>query len=229
MYRSALLATVAAFAFASAASAADLPARAMAPAPYAMPIFTWTGFYIGVNGGGGEARFKRDGVFNFGTVHDRQSTSGYFVGGQIGYNYQVNNFVFGVETDIQASQFSHTDLNASNYNVRYFGTVRGRIGYAFDRTLVYATGGYAYGDVRYGVNYNNYIGTAKKTTGGYTAGVGAEYAITNNWSVKAEYMHIWLTGSTLNPLANTGFSQTKHIAKIKPGMDIGRVGLNYKF
>ncbi|MDB5651272.1 MAG: hypothetical protein JWL62_2792, partial [Hyphomicrobiales bacterium] len=223
MLRSALLATVAAFALAGAASAADLPSRALAPAPYAMPMFTWTGFYLGLNGGGGEARFKRDGLFNVNTVHDSRTASGYFGGVQAGYNYQIGQIVVGLEADIQASRFRKTDLNSvATYDVRSFGTVRGRVGYAFDRALVYATGGFAFGNLRYNANTNGYVGSASKTVSGYTAGVGAEYAITSNWSVKAEYLHIWLNGSTLNPLANgVGNAQTKFIAKIKPGMDIG--------
>ncbi len=182
----------------SAASAADLPRRTMAPAPYvaAVPVFTWTGFYVGVNAGYGwsdndlddgilldsDARGigfgggagRREGVIVF---RDRGSEAEGFLGGvQVGYNWQVTpgaGFVWGIEADIQGIDldrdrrrtdfvFTPDDPTVPDFtgvsvgnpgaffredaaSLDWFGTVRGRLGYAFDRFLVYGTGGLAYG------------------------------------------------------------------------------------
>jgi outer membrane immunogenic protein len=195
---STLLASSAVVFAVSAASAADLPRRTMAPAPYvaAVPVFTWTGFYVGVNAGYGwsdndlddgilldsDARGigfgggagRREGVIAF---RDRGSEAEGFLGGvQIGYNWQVTpgaGFVWGVEADIQGIDLDRdrrrTDFvftpdvagtpdfvgvgvgNPGAFfredaaSLDWFGTVRGRLGYAFDRFLVYGTGGLAYG------------------------------------------------------------------------------------
>src|ERR671912_1712784 len=159
----------------SAASAADLPARAPPPAPVfsAVPVFTWTGFYAGVNAGWGWRDDDRAPVFLApgpgipaglaGTlVFSNNNDGGFTGGGQIGYNYQIGSFVVGVETDIQ---YADTDQNQDvvflpaagfagtfvpgvfNSNApEWWGSVRARLGVAFDRVLVYGTGGLAYTD-----------------------------------------------------------------------------------
>ncbi|WP_370644964.1 outer membrane protein [Microvirga sp. ACRRW] len=148
------------------ASAADLPRAAPPPIVAAPPIFTWTGFYAGVNAGWGWRDDNSESVILGGAVpgtlfFDNNNDGGFVGGGQIGYNYQMGSFVIGVETDIQ---WADTDQNV---NVRFvpaalpgtfvpgefnndlsdwFGTVRVRAGVAFDRVLIYATGGLAYSD-----------------------------------------------------------------------------------
>src|SRR3954462_9843038 len=145
-----LLASVALFGFAGAASAADLPLRAAPPAPIvaAVPVFTWTGFYSGGNAGYGWMSDDRivDPLFGF---TGGNNDGGFVGGGQIGYNYQIGSFVVGLETDIQ-----YADLGGAGNNVfgvgnngNWFGTLRARAGVAFDRALIYATGGFAYGDI----------------------------------------------------------------------------------
>ncbi len=183
-----LLAGVAGVALAAAtASAADLPAREAPPAPIiaAAPIFTWTGFYGGVNAGWGWRSDDDESVVLGGavpgTLFFENGDDGGFVGGaQIGYNYQIGSFVVGLEADIQ---WADTD---SGENVRFvpagvpgtfipgefdnnlsdwFGTVRARVGVAFDRVLIYGTGGLAYTD----------------DNTGWALGGGVEWALPVNW------------------------------------------------
>src|SRR5882757_6157690 len=135
MLRKFLLATVATVAFANIASAADLPVKAPA-VPYVAP-YSWTGFYIGANLGYGWARASDD-------LGMSSNLNGVIGGGQIGYNWQINNIVLGVETDFQGSGerassnglFLGVPVSVTG-RIRYFGTVRGRIGYAWDRWMVY--------------------------------------------------------------------------------------------
>src|SRR5262249_15511246 len=121
---------------------------------------------------------------------------GGFGGGQIGYNVQRGNLVFGIEADIQGSGIGDKGFVATlagfKSDLDYFGTVRGRLGYALGTSLLYATGGFAYGGIR------NEIDTAfpviafksHETATGYTIGGGWEYMFSPAWSVKAEYQYI---------------------------------------
>ena len=176
-----LLASVALFGFAGAASAADLPVRAAPPAPIiaAAPIFTWTGFYVGVNAGYGWSNDDFDAV----DLADEDDDGGFVGGAQVGYNYQIGSFVVGLEGDIQYADFGRDgafDLDRDGVSdgvfdsSDWFGTVRARAGVAFDRALIYATGGFAFAD---GAN-------------GWTVGGGLEYAFTNNLSAKIEGLYV---------------------------------------
>jgi len=210
-----LLASVALFGFAGAASAADLPVRAAPPAPIiaAVPVFTWTGFYVGVNAGYGWVSDDRvfDPVFGYVGGDDE---GGFVGGGQIGYNYQIGSFVVGLETDIQ-----YADLGTRyRYNAAipgyeeddsddWFGTVRARAGVAFDRALVYATGGFAYAD----------------DANGWTVGGGLEYAFTNNLTAKVEglYVNLDRDDNGYGPLVTGGSDESE--------FGVVRAGLNFKF
>jgi outer membrane immunogenic protein len=161
----------------------------------------WSGFYAGVNGGGAwsggnqlvdEVSNVPFGGFPFGGV----SPSGGFGGGQIGYNWQSfwrSHLVFGIEADIQGSGIGDHQIDANGFtyksNLDYFGTVRGRLGYALDNTLVYFTSGFAYGGLRkYSDDFGpqSYNGTAT----GYVLGGGLEYKFSPAWSIKAEYQYL---------------------------------------
>jgi outer membrane immunogenic protein len=260
---------------AGAAMAADLPMRSAPPAPYyAAPVFTWSGFYAGINAG---ASFDNraglatpngftpaNGFFNaaapgagFGPFRGPSSGVGFVGGGQIGYNIQNGMFVYGLEADIdyfgQGSSGSRTFADTNVYPAPgstfalygrsgngYLGTVRGCLGLAaFDRTLLYVTGGLAYGD--YGTSYRlgqftngaggnvvNYTGNAGNGTRvGYTIGAGVEYALTQNISAKVEYLYTNLGSRTYN-LTN---STTPSFIAVKSDgtSQLARVGLNYKF
>ena len=167
--RNFLLATTALLGLSASALAADLPAR-RAPAPFvAVPVFTWTGFYVGVNAG---YVFDHDSTFrqSNGTVAPAASglgvarpftarvpDDGVTAGGQIGYNFQIGNAVIGIEADAAWTDIGRrvtiggpgapATLNTFRADLDYLGTVRGRLGWAFDRVMIYGTGGFAYGDV----------------------------------------------------------------------------------
>jgi len=233
-----LLATVALAALSAPAAAADLATKYPVKA-VPVPVFSWTGFYIGANVGYGGDKFDYDvNVLGLPVGNLSTNSSGFFVGGQLGYNYQfANNVVIGLETDIQWSDIgSSLDINAVGFpilsassTVDYFGTIRARLGYAFDRFLPYITGGVAYGKTSADVSIVGLpIWSQSSTSWGWTIGGGAEYAITNNWTFKAEYLYVDLGSNTydlgaafLAPGILTSSADTQfHTIK---------AGVNYKF
>lgn len=173
MYKSSCVALAFCIAGSASALAADLPSRTVVPMmPIVVPLFTWTGFYVGVNAGYGGS--TDDDNVNYaaypGVRFNEDSSDGGFVGGgQIGYNYQFGQFVAGVEADIQyaglgssrrnddwayayapyyqggGSQLPYYGAESRGSSVEWFGTVRARVGFALDRALIYATAGLAYG------------------------------------------------------------------------------------
>ncbi len=217
------------------ANAADMrmPMQMKAmPAPMMQRVFSWTGFYAGVNGGyawGNATSTVTLVPGGAGTVTD--SSSGLFGGGQIGYNWQMGQIVFGAEADIQASAAtgSFTGLTAGGVAIAgtsrtpWFGTVRGRLGYAFDRWMVYATGGALYGE-------NTISGTltpggtfsASATSWSWTLGGGVEAALWDRWSVKGEYLY----AATPNNLPVPAASAT---VTSRSDTHLVRAGLNYRF
>ena len=230
--RKLLLAATALTAVSAPAFAADLPSRTTAPAApvaYAPPAFTWTGFYIGVNAGYGwsncgDTTFAGPGgTFVFSSGDD----GGFVGGGQIGYNMQTGAFVWGLETDIQYADFggdrTYGGFAVTSSNGNYFGTVRGRIGFAMDRALFYVTGGLAYGDI------GDRIFGSNDTRAGWTLGGGVEYAFTNNWTAKVE--GLWVNIDRGNRYGSyTDLTGTYLVTQSKNN-DFGviRAGLNYKF
>ena len=141
------LASVALMALTGAAAAADLP-PAPAPyykAPYAAPYYNWTGFYLGVNGGGGFGRSSWDSTGSF-------DLTGALAGGTIGYNYQYGRAVIGAEGDIDWSGMKGSTTAGCAAGCQtsdsWLSTVRARLGYAADRFLPYVTGGAAFGDIQ---------------------------------------------------------------------------------
>lgn len=221
------------FLLAGAAFAADLPRRDYGPPPVIpiAPIFTWTGIYVGVNAGYGFSTNDRSEVFipGIGTVRDGGGSSGFVGGGQIGYNYQFGQFVLGVETDIQfADLSSRGDRVFGSNGVDFFGTVRGRAGFAFDRALLYGTGGFAYGGGG-GNNDCTLLGTIcsnrDDVRGGWTVGGGLEYAFTPNLTGKVEGLFVNLDRSgnsvTVRRVVVDGRKQDE--------FGVVRAGLNFKF
>ncbi len=240
-----LFATIAAIALTGPALAGDLPSNKEAPEFVPPPpVFTWTGFYIGLNGGGGGTDFSRVGHYDSNPVNDSRSSGGYFFGGQIGYNYQYSpNFVIGAEADFQGSKFNnffgcgagpyagpgtcYDDSSVAGYDMDSFGTVRARIGYAMNNWLIYATGGFAWGDIRYTANdYIPAVGTGSGTAGGWTVGGGVEYAINNHWSLKAEYLYLDVGGVNIDPIPSYA---PDYNVNVKATANIGRFGINYRF
>jgi outer membrane immunogenic protein len=195
----------------------------------------WSGFYAGLNGGYGAGEFS-DQLFDHNSnAFNGLGPEGIFGGGQIGYNWQGRfhpNLVIGVEADIQGSTIGDSQtLNGVSYksNLDWFGTVRGRLGYAFDRTLVYATGGFAYGgidnDVKYGSAGAHFA--FKDTATGYVAGGGLEYKVTQAWSLKAEYQYLNFGKNDPVNSAGRGFSTFVGTKVEDDAFHTARIGLNY--
>lgn len=211
-----------------AAQAADLPRRRVEPPPppapiFTQPAFTWTGFYVGLSGGGAFGRLGR-GSNDFG------SASGGMVGGTLGYNYQVNNmFVVGLEGDMSWAGLSANRTLPGPVFMRAkmnsFATVRARAGIvAFDRTMLYVTGGYAGGNINATVTDTTIPAafSANSWRNGWVIGGGVEYAINRNISAKAEYLYTQIGnnngGGVLPTVGNSGYRGS-----------IVRAGLNYRF
>jgi outer membrane immunogenic protein len=217
-------------------------------------MFTWTGFYAGVNAGWVQNQSRVDNRGFSGTNLDAAlnaafparlgstSRSGFIGGVQAGYNQQFGMFVAGIEADInwlgdRRSTTSTTRLGNVNVGTRsrtdWLGTARLRAGVAIDRLMVYGTGGLAFGAPNHRTTVS--IGGATTHTGssddmkaGWTLGGGAEFAFTDNVTMKAEYLYYDLgrTTVTANPVgANTGTLRTRY----DNNGHIARVGLNYKF
>lgn len=228
------------------AAAADLPTRQAPPLPLPIPpAFTWTGFYLGVNAGygfrGAPASFTDA---TYGTVAQSSRDRGGFLGGvQAGYNVQVtpgSGLVLGLETDFQGTAFAKADaayLGTTPYdsvapNLDYFGTVRARVGYAFDRVLVYGTGGFAYGGggrSTYAAAYPYTLPDSSRI--GYAVGGGLEYALTDRWSAKIEALYVnlrrgWAGTATAYDAAAPAYYG---IGRTDPGFAVVRAGLNYRW
>jgi len=247
-----LLATTCLALSSATAMAADMTMpMATKASPYAVPAFSWTGFYIGAQVGGG-------------TLGDLQSNSegsaprtggkGAIAGGQLGYNYQDGNWVFGIEgegywsgiKDSQTSNFvnSTTGAPTGTFNTtlenRYDFTIAGRVGLAFDRTLVFAKGGWAWGNYRLSDNSTDLIaGSSFRDLGSATLdgalfGVGLEHALARNWTVKFEYDYIAYGSKTLT---STGCSTTGGVTScgfdggfpVSSTKQVFKFGANYLF
>jgi outer membrane immunogenic protein len=194
--------------------AADAPrGPAYRPPPLPVPLFyNWTGLYVGVHAGGGWADL---GVGDTG--------SGFIGGGQVGYNYQINQWVWGLEAEISGSGIKNnlvtTPFFTASFNWNSLWTLTPRLGYAFDNWLVYGKGGGAWADVSVSANGPfGFGGSAGGTASGWVVGVGAEYAFRNNWSAKVEYNHFDF-GSDAGTFI-TGNSVT---------LDTVKAGVNYRF
>lgn len=200
------------------ASAADL-SRAPLKAPAYIPpvVYNWTGFYVGINGGGGWGRSNFSGPFSPGSF----DTSGGLVGGTVGYNWQLpNQFVLGLEGDIDWTNIrGSVACGGTSCETRnnWLGTVRGRIGYTgfWDRVMPYVTGGLAVGNIKANIDG---VGSSNETKAGWTIGGGIEAAIAGPWTAKVEYLYVDL---------GNGGSVAGTDADFKA--NIVRAGLNYRF
>lgn len=224
----ALFALGAVIASLSTARAADVaPARPQAVPPAAAPVpFTWSGFYVGLNGGYGWGRSNWRDPATDPTLRGF-GLSGGVVGGQLGYNWQTGPFVLGLESDLDWTNLSGSRSDggvcATNgggecrTRQSWLGTTRGRVGYAFGSWLPYVTGGTAYGDIR-----TDQAGRTNSTTRlGWTAGAGVEYSLSKAWSAKVEWLHLDLgTATFMGAASNTPMSTP---AKD----DVVRAGINY--
>ncbi|WP_375308584.1 outer membrane protein [Bradyrhizobium sp. A11] len=193
-----LLASACLFALAAPASAADLAARPYTKAPVAplASVYNWTGFYLGIVGGGAWEASSGD-----------PKMQGGFVGGTAGYNWQTGNVVFGLETDAAWADVSASaagtvavagvGIPASlTSRIDAMGTVRGRIGWAINNVLLYGTGGYAWIDNKLTATLGALSASDSKFHSGWTVGAGVEAFFAPQWSVKGEYLYRSLGGET---------------------------------
>ncbi|CAN5514653.1 porin family protein [soil metagenome] len=247
----------------SNAQAAELQSPQNASPVVARYSPRWSGFYAGVSAGGG---FGNTSIVTTGqatanvnnvnggarpalTSVDRQGVLG---GGQIGYNHQLGKLVLGLETDFSGSSINGqrtvvtttltggASLN-NNYSssLTYLGTVRGRVGYTFGRTLIYGTGGYAYGKSEHSANLFGpspanvlqFTGSSNSLKSGFVAGGGLEYAMARKLSVKGEYLYYGLGSDTLNVavITGSGGGGTGYNTRFENHGNLLRLGLNYRF
>jgi outer membrane immunogenic protein len=190
-------------------------------------VFSWTGFYVGLNAGYGWGDADHQ-PGNGGTGINDFDIDGGFAGGQVGYNWQIDRFVIGAEADIQWSGIEG-DCDpgecgvpqSTSHEIDWFGTVRARLGYAAGEWMPYITGGYAFGDA---TRTTGAGGGAEADNGidGWVAGAGVEWAFAPNWSAKAEYQYLDFGDETYD-----------FPAGIDPVVDLTvhtvRIGVNYRF
>jgi outer membrane immunogenic protein len=217
----AFLTLVGLVALTASAAAADMARPVPQPyykAPMVAPVYSWTGFYIGVTGGGGFGRSSWDSTGSF-------NTSGGLVGGTLGYNYQFGQAVVGLEGDIDWADLNGTTNNFCPAGCKtsddWLGTVRGRLGYAADRFMPFVTGGVAFGDIKASTPG---FGGATNTQAGWTIGAGLEFAVAQNWTVKAEYLYVDL--GKFNCGVSCGASVTDNVSFTT---NLVRAGVNYRF
>jgi len=233
-----LLVGIAALGLATSASAADMAVKAPPPAPLPA-IYNWSGFYVGINGGWGNSHNCLDfvlvaGPFN-GACSDR---SGGLVGGQIGYRWQSNQFVFGLEAqgdwaDLTNSRVSLFDPTLSTrVKTDGIGLFTGQLGWAWNAALLYVKGGAAVTSNRLDI-FDTFTGfglaSATATRWGGTLGVGFEYGFAPNWSIGAEYNHLWMGNSN-----NTFTGVDPRLAvivndRIRQDVDMVTLRINYRF
>jgi outer membrane immunogenic protein len=269
--RTLLMSSVALAAMSAGALAADLPRRQAAPAPapvYVAPVFTWSGFYVGLNAGATFGDRNRDlsivttdtvyrDLFLTGAsgVRGDDSHSAFTGGAQAGFNWQFGALVAGIEADINyRGRGSHDPYGFDfSYNQtpyafeyfgdrggRWFGTLRPRIGFAMDRTLLYVTGGLAFGPSR----DDGYARVTNATGGvvaewrssgdngsnwGWTLGGGVEHAFSTNWTAKLEYLYVKLDDGSRTLTAVGRPDLPTIVARNDDKFHVVRVGLNYKF
>lgn len=212
------------------------------------PAFNWTGFYAGVDGGyGGDvtsAQLTLASPIFWSSTQTQNHSGGFVAGGQIGYNYQfANNIVLGVESDMQWSDvkawhqastlspagFTFTD---AKHELTWFGTTRVRAGYAMGRVLTYVTGGVAYGELGVRGDQNSgglFTGSVSTTKAGWAAGVGAEYALTDNLSLKSEYLYTEFSGVRAPAYGLALLPVVGEFSTSSFRTHLTRVGLNWRF
>jgi outer membrane immunogenic protein len=239
-FRTSAAALLLAWASAGVVQASDLPSRPQ-PMPIMPPMFSWTGFYLGGNLGGGFGFVKEKSYYSTGQVTKRSNPLMGFLGGlQGGYNYQWTDwFVIGAEVDFDWSNLqsmNNVNINGqrtSSFKNMYVGTVRARLGYAADRALMYITGGYAYDSLKGTFSFADmritnppvYTFSKTKTQNGWTLGGGLEYALTYNVLVRAEYLYMGFQKFKYNPFGAVGLAG--HTTR--SGFSVARAGLSYKF
>ncbi|UZE50042.1 outer membrane protein [Rhodopseudomonas sp. P2A-2r] len=229
------LATATLLGLTAGAQAADMAAKAPYYKAPVVAVYDWSGFYLGVNAGIGLGRDRA--VHNAGVLGTESiylSPQGALGGGQVGYNWQTGSMlgpvVFGLEADIQGAGLSDDRTNlggpllptAYNQRIDWFGTVRGRIGRATGPVLSYVTGGYAYGNVKTSISFDNAgtVFSTNKIQNGWVVGSGVEAALGGNWTGKIEHLYL--------NMGNNSYAFGPQTLNTEVRENIFRVGLNYR-
>jgi len=205
-----------------AASAADMPTKApMVKAPIVAPI-NWTGFYIGINAGGGWGSSNQ--TNSVGITSGAYNQSGGLVGGTLGANWQTSNFVVGLEGDfdwanIDGSATVGVCVASCYTNLRWFSTIRPRLGIAWGEWLAFITGGGAFGSVNAGCCALAGPASTTSTRSGWTIGGGVEMMFAPKWSAKVEYLYAKLADTTYSPA----------LIVVPEKVSVVRGGINYHF
>jgi len=239
------LAALCAIAVARSASAADLPLPVKAPP--LPPAYSWSGFYLGIEGGGAWGRTQYTAAdpgfpaFLGLPITNPFNVSGGLLGGTVGYNWQFSNWIVGAEGDLSWVSKSGTNNDilpftpawTNTTKEMWLGTGRLRLGFTpADRWLVYATGGFAVAGVEATVDAaatGAGIFSQTQTRWGWTVGGGVEAAINRNWSLKAEYLYVDLQNGTYFSPDIVSAGQTIITRTVTLNNNILRAGINYKF
>jgi outer membrane immunogenic protein len=231
------------FATISGVSAADIAPRTYtkAPPPVVAPVYDWSGFYIGINGGGGSIHdcYTVTSVAGVPVIPNSEGchdATGGLVGGQLGYRWQVTNWVFGVEgqgdwADLKGSNSSRTAIipYTNQTKIDAIGLFTGQVGYAFNNVLWYVKGGGAVTDNKYSsfTTTGTVFNQASESRWGGTVGTGVEVGFAPNWSVGVEYDHLFMGSDRVTfPASAMAVGRTDNI---KQNVDIGTVRLDYRF
>lgn len=204
----------------------------------------WTGFYLGGNVGYGSAKATADfSAFGVPLLSGSEKLDGAVYGGQIGYNFQIGRVVLGLETDIMGTSQKATSsqtcpaatcgisiAETSDDSIPWLGTLRARGGFAFDRFLIYATGGVGYGAFKSSQTLTTLLGAVTTSNTdqrlAWVAGAGIEAALTQNWSVKLEYLYLD-TGTFNTTYSLFGIGAIVEQSRMTESMT--RIGVNYRF
>lgn len=219
----------------ASASAADLAARpyTKAPAPIAA-VYNWTGFYIGAQvgyawGDNSTTEFVTATGLPTGFTQGFNA-NGILGGAHIGYNWQFGQFVFGLEGDIEGADINGgyrlANLNGTDFRIDAQASIRGRLGVAFNNSLLYVTGGAAWADMDHTYVFANTLFETHSTTRtGWTVGAGWEYGFTPNWSARLEYRYTdFGTFRNNSTVSFPGFSYEHD-----PVFHTVRAGISYRF
>ena len=229
------------------ALAADMAVKAAPPVPYVSPMYNWSGFYIGANGGWGQSdsclNFDGFGLTDF--VDGCRSRSGGIIGGQIGYRWQANQWVFGLEAQGDWADLSHTRLSpffddrvgfdrgfiSTRTKTDGIGLFTGQVGYAWNAALLYVKGGAAVTSNRLSILETisgRELASASATRWGGTVGVGFEYGFTPNWSFGVEYNHLFM-GDANNSFTGPAVPAAFVNNRISQDVDMVTLRFNYRF
>jgi outer membrane immunogenic protein len=214
-----------------ASNAADLGARPIRPAPAVVTPsaeYSWSGFYIGLQGGygtGDSSGTQNAGGSFFPVVPYSIDPHGFLGGGHVGYNHHVGQWVLGIEGDIEAADVKALSIVSTagqdyffNAKADMLASVRGRLGIAHNGWLAYATGGVAWGRIS-----TPPLDALNGTRTGWTAGAGLEYAFNSNWSTRVEYRYTDLGRESAQGGESASFDDNSF------AFHAVRVGLSYRF